>query len=103
MDTLLLERCKKILQDHYGPRFWRLVLYGSMARNEGTAASDIDLLVLLDGQFDYFQELRTITDLLYPLQLESDRLISAKPADRGEFEGGRLQFYRNARREGVPL
>jgi len=51
----------------------------SMARNQADASSDIDLLVLLNKPFDYFQELRTIVDLLYPLQMESERLISAKP------------------------
>ncbi|MBN1868719.1 hypothetical protein JW916_15670, partial [Candidatus Sumerlaeota bacterium] len=38
---------------------------------------------------------------LYPVQLESDRLISAKPAPVDEFEQGRTQLYRNAKREGV--
>lgn len=40
-------------------------------------ASDIDLLVLLSTPFDYFAELRQIVDLLYPIQLESEQLISA--------------------------
>ena len=51
--------------------------------------------------FDYFQELRTIVELLYPLQLESEQLISAKPAALEDFEHGVIQLYRNAKREGV--
>jgi hypothetical protein len=39
--------------------------------------------------------------LLYPIQLGSDRLISAKPALQDEFERGSLQLYRNAKREGT--
>jgi predicted nucleotidyltransferase len=62
-----LERCKKTLEAHYGARFAGLVLYGSKARDEARAGSDIDLLVLLNGPLDYFQEFRTLTDLLYPI------------------------------------
>ena len=97
----ILAKCKKTLREHYGVRFAGLVLYGSMARDEAKADSDIDLLVLLNGPFDYFQELRTLTDLLYPIQLVSDRLISAKPAAVDEYKRGSLQLYRNAAREGI--
>ncbi len=99
----IVKRCKKVLENHYGSQFQGLILYGSMARNEGDASSDIDLLVLLVKPFDYLRELRIITDLLYPLQLESEQLISAKPAVADEFENGEIQFYRNAKREGIAL
>ena len=72
-----------------------------MARGDAEAGSDIDLLVLLSSPFDYFAELRKIVDLLYPIQLESDRLISAKPALASDYELGSLSLYRNAKREGV--
>ncbi|MDX2033480.1 MAG: nucleotidyltransferase domain-containing protein [Blastocatellia bacterium] len=98
-----VEKCKTILQSHYGQSFSGLVLYGSVARNQATPASDIDLLVLLRDPFDYFLELRRIVDLLYPVQLESDQLISAKPAAVGQFERGTIQLYRNANREGVMI
>ena len=94
------QKCKQILEGHYGDRFQGLVLYGSIAREQGDPSSDIDLLVLLSQPFDFFQELRHIVDLLYDVQLESDRLISAKPAGIETFHQGELQLYRNARREG---
>jgi predicted nucleotidyltransferase len=93
-------RCKRILEDYYGDRFQGLVLYGSTAREQDDPSSDIDLLVLLDQPFDFFRELRHVVDLLYEIQLESDRLISAKPAALETFDQGELQLYRNARREG---
>jgi len=74
-----------------------------VARNQASAGSDIDLLVLLSEPFDHFDELCRIIDLLYPVQLESEQLISAKPAAVDEFEFGRLQLYRNAKREGLFL
>lgn len=95
-----VRKCKDRLERHYGSRFEGLVLYGSGAREQRDVESDIDLLVLLSGPFDYFEELRRIIDLLYPIQLETEQLISAKPATVDEFQVGSLQLYRNAKREG---
>ena len=97
----IAQRCKNILESHYGPRFRGLVLYGSTARDQASVESDIDLLVLLNKPFNYFDELRQIVDLLYPVQLESEQLISAKPAAADEFEQGGIQLYRNVKREGL--
>ena len=99
----IAERCKALLEAHYGSRLEGVVLYGSAARGQARMDSDVDLLVLLDGPFNYFQELYRIVDLLYPVQLESDRLISAKPAAVEDFRQGKLQLYRNVWREGVFL
>jgi predicted nucleotidyltransferase len=97
----IVHRCKSVLASHYGPRFKGLVLYGSVARRQASATSDIDLLILLGPPVDYFHELRRIIELLYPIQLESEQLISAKPAVLDEFEQGVIQLYRDAQREGV--
>lgn len=99
----ITRRCKNILVDHYGPRFRGLILYGSMVRDQAGTDSDIDLLVLLSESFDYFQELHQIIDLLYPVQLESEQLISAKPAAIDDYEQRTIQLYRNAKREGLAL
>ena len=96
----LIEKCKIVLKKHYGSKFHGLILYGSLARDEGDQLSDIDLLVLLNKPFKYFQELRQITDILYPIQLESEQLISAKPVETDDFENGEIQLYRNAKHDG---
>ena len=97
----VIKECKTALEGYYGTRFKGLLLYGSVARDRDTPTSDIDLLVLLSQPFNYFDELRQIIDLLYPIQLESDQLISAKPTPLKEYEEGRIQLYRNAKREGM--
>lgn len=99
----VVRQCRSALAQYYGDRFVGLVLYGSVARGHAQAGSDIDLLVLLRSPFDTFEELRRIVDLLYPVQMESERLISAKPVPVEDFEQGRLQLYRNAKREGVVI
>ena len=98
-----LHRCERILKGHYGDRFRGLVLYGSSARGRSDDESDIDLLVLLEDPFDYFAELRKIVELLYPVQLESDRLISAKPVSIDEYNEGTIALYRIAKRDGQAL
>ena len=80
-----------------------VVLYGSYARHEETEGSDLDLLVLLKQPFDYFQELRRIVELLYAVQLESNVLISAKPADIEAYRHSEIQLYRNILREGIAV
>jgi predicted nucleotidyltransferase len=97
----ILKKCNQILSDYYDDNFEGLILYGSMARGEADNFSDIDLLVLLKKPFNYFQELRRIVELLYPVQLESENLISAKPAAKKEFESGEILLYRFAKREGL--
>ena len=99
----ITDKCKEALAGYYGERLAGLVLFGSAARGDADRESDLDLLVLLRRPVDYFEELRTISDLLYPLQLDSERLISAKPAPADDFERGSIQLYRNAQREGVRL
>ncbi|WP_100921945.1 nucleotidyltransferase family protein [Candidatus Thiodictyon syntrophicum] len=99
--SAVMKQCKTALASHYGVRFKGLILYGSVARKQADPTSDIDLLVLLSQPFDYCSELREIIDLLYPIQLESEQLISAKPVLLDAFESGSIQLYRNARREGV--
>ena len=51
----IIQKCKKLLEKHYGDRFAGLILYGSQARGQAEGGSDIDLLVLFQRPFDYFQ------------------------------------------------
>ena len=101
--NLTVKKCKGVLKDYYGAKFQGLILYGSTAREQNSRLSDIDLLVLLKKPFNYFKELRRFTDLIYPYQLDSNRLISAKPAAADEFKKGTIQLYRNAKHDGRKL
>ena len=97
----VVKKCKMALESHYGTQLKGVILYGSTARNQADSMSDIDLLVLLSQPFDYFSELRQVIDMLYPIQMESEQLISARPVPLDEFECGSIQLYRNAKRDGV--
>ena len=100
---IILENCKNLLKEYYGSQFHSLLLYGSTVRHQDDTISDIDMLLILEKPFEYFYELRKITEILYPIQLESKQLISVKPTSKIEFEEGSIQLYRNAKREGQIL
>lgn len=95
------QKCKVALERHYGHQLKGPLLYGSVARHQADSMSDIDLLVLLSSPVDYFSEIRRVIDVLYPIQLESEQLISAKPVFLNDFERGSIHLFRNAKREGV--
>lgn len=99
----VVRKCKDALAKAYGKRLRGVILYGSVARRTARKNSDIDLLILLSPPFDYFAELRQIVDVLYPVQLESERLISAKPVLASDFASGSLALYRNAARDGMAV
>ena len=98
----LLARIKKILADTFGERLRGVILYGSEARGQAEADSDIDLLVLLDGPVDYGRDLDTCIRDLYPLVLELERPIHASPVDITVYEAQEFSLYRNVKCEGIP-
>ena len=102
-DDPLLRRCVQAIRETYGDRLAGIVLYGSVARGDDGPESDIDLLVLIEGEYDLWEEIGRLVDLLYPLQLESERLISATPARAEHYRTGATMLYRNVIEEGIAL
>jgi len=97
----LLKRIKAPLAEAFGERLKGVVLYGSEARGEARADSDIDVLVLLAGPFDFSDELDSCIDALYPLVLELGRPIHALPVDLPTYQAQEFPVYRFAHEEGV--
>lgn len=97
----LLNRIKDRLEETYGDRLQGVVLYGSEVRGEAEPDSDIDLLVLLEGPIELWNDIKTNVNALYDLQLEIIRPIHAMPVDMEVFQAGEYALYRNAKREGI--
>ena len=64
--TEVIEQIKDIIR-HVAPTA-KTILYGSQARNEARSDSDIDLLILLDGEKITLKEEEAITLPLYELE-----------------------------------
>lgn len=87
----------------YGDRLAQMVLFGSQARGDAQAGSDIDLLIVLKGPVHPGREIARVGKITAALSLANDVVISCTfvSAERYAAEGTPLLL--NARREGVPV
>ena len=81
------------------------ILYGSEARGDARADSDIDVLILLDGDKRNFQREEEISGALYDLELNTGVLISPMIMLRKQWENRpfKTPFYINVVNEGITL
>ena len=88
----------------YGPRLSRAVLFGSVARGTADPAnSDVDVLVVLNGDVKPGEEIRRTGQLVADVSLEHDCVISCLFMNEGDFLHRQGPLLRNIRREGVAL
>lgn len=78
-------------------------LYGSHARGDARPDSDIDVLVVLEGDFDYSQMLELTSDMAWKLSLENDTVISLVFVSKAQFEHVDTPFLLNVHRESIPI
>lgn len=85
----------------------KTILYGSQARNEARSDSDIDLLILLDGEKMTLKDEESITLPLYELELKTGVSISPIVTLKKLWESRPFTppppFYINVTNEGVVL
>ena len=80
-------------------------MYGSQARNEARVDSDIDLLILLDGEKMTLEEEEATTLPLYELELKTGVSISPIVMLKKLWENRpfKTPFYINVTNEGIVL
>ncbi len=87
----------------YGERYQGLVLFGSYARGEADEGSDVDLLVLLEGEVKRWKEYLRAEPITWPLSLESGYVLSLMPVNVEDYRSAWKPFLMNARKEGMLL
>ena len=86
----------------FGDIMEKVVLYGSYARNEQTAESDVDVAVFLKQ--DSSEEMHDkMIDLVVDYELELDLTLSVIPIEFDQYKKwkGTLPFYKNIDKEGI--
>lgn len=99
----LLGRLDRGIAELYGERYRGLVLFGSYARGEANEGSDVDLLMLLEGEVRSWQEYLRVEPIKWPLSLESGYVLSLFPVSVEAYRSAPKPFLMNARKEGVML
>jgi len=100
----ILRDLKKGLVEIYGDQLKAVYLFGSFARGEGRLPdSDIDVMIVLKGEFNYWEQDKRSSELIAAISLENDVLVSTKLASETKYSGSKMPLYINVRREGVPV
>ena len=105
LQTLLksyIEELSKI----YGMHLKKVILYGSYARGDFNAESDIDIVAIVKGEREELQrKLREVWILSSNLELEYETILSPTVIPYEEFEKYRnvLPYYRNIEEEGIDI
>jgi predicted nucleotidyltransferase len=73
---IILADFRKRLEELYGDRLDRLVLFGSQARGDAEPDSDIDMLVVLKGQVVFGEEMWRTNDIRGDVSLEYNTVVS---------------------------
>lgn len=97
----IVQEARQQLGNLYGSRFRKLILFGSQARGEAVAGSDVDLLLILDQVPDFWSEFQKIEEITSRLSLEYDAVISVFPISERDYQERQTPFLLNIRREGV--
>jgi len=100
----ILRELKKGLTEIYGEQLKAVILFGSYARGDARPPdSDIDVLVVLKGEFDYWEMDKLSSELVANLSLENDMLISTKLVSETKYAESKMPLYINVRKEGVAI
>jgi predicted nucleotidyltransferase len=98
----ILARFRAALDDVYGARIERVMLYGSRARGEAHADSDYDIAVFLRDMQDRWAEMDRLADLSTDILCDSGEFIHAMAFRAGSHVDPTSLMY-EIRKDGIDL
>lgn len=101
---ILSKEVKQSLVGLYGDRLDQVILYGSYARGDFHANSDIDFLVVLrDEEVKGGLEVRRMSSVIGDISLKYVTEVSILPVSAGKYRAGKTSLYRSASQEGQQI
>ncbi len=105
-DKALIEEFRQRLPVEVLGHIRQMILYGSRARGDASEDSDLDLVALVDEISPELEQ--TLDDIAYKVMWDHDfkPIISLKVFNESRFNRSAAKgfsFYRNVRREGIPV
>jgi predicted nucleotidyltransferase len=101
-DDPILKHLRAALDEMYGERLERVVLFGSRARGDAREDSDYDVAVFLKDLTDRWPELNRLADLSTDILDETSEFIHAMPYPAGSYEE-RTPLMHEIRTDGIDL
>jgi predicted nucleotidyltransferase len=105
-DRQIVMEFKQRLSTKVSRHLKKVILYGSRAKGDAAADSDLDLIALLDEKTPELEQL--LDDAAYNVMWDHDfnPIISIKVFEEARFRSAAqkgFSFYRNIEREGIEL
>jgi predicted nucleotidyltransferase len=86
----------------YADRLQGVYLFGSHARDEADAESDLDVLIVLDRIDSYVTEIARTSQLISALSLKHGIAVSRVFASAAQWREDSTLFFLNLREEAIP-
>jgi predicted nucleotidyltransferase len=102
-DDPILKRFRAALDELYGDRLERVMLFGSRARGDARPDSDYDVAVFLRDMPDRIAELYRLADLSTAILEDGGEFIHAMAYPAGFYNDPRMPLMHAIRAEGIDL
>ena len=96
----ILSQLRGMLSGLYGDRLLKLVVFGSRAREDGELDSDLDVMVVLEGEVRPGREIERTSEIRAALSLKHGKVVSCVFVSSRRYADEQSPLLINTQREG---